>query len=589
MINLQITSLLEKYSSNELNVREVVEYCREQMEKMPEEAFIYKLTSNELEVYIKTISSKSVEKLPLYGVPFVIKDNIDLAGVPTTAGCPDFTYTPNKSAYVVGILISAGAIPLAKTNLDQFATGLVGTRSPYGVCPNSFNAEYISGGSSSGSSVAVAQGCCSFSLGTDTAGSGRVPAAFNNLVGVKPSKGLLSCSGVVPACKSLDCVSIFALDAADAKTIFEIASDYDEADPYSRKLKSVSRLASDFKVGVPSCNQLEFFGNDEYEVAFEKSITLLKDAGATIVEIDFSSFLEAANLLYSGPWVNERYAAVGDFIEKNKEAVLSTTSSIILSGLKFSASDVFEAMYELQRLKKIADKVMDSVDLIITPTAGTYYTIKEVLENPIELNTNLGYYTNYMNLLDYAAISIPVEIETIVPFGVTVVSHAGHDMKLLRVVDILQKAAALPVGKTTYKPGMCSFGENLGCIDFAVCGAHLKGQALHHQLEELRADFVGSCMSAEEYRMYAFESGGVKKPGMIHDSEYGGSVYLEIYRLSAADFGCFVNSIPAPLGIGKIKLCNGDVVSGFIAEQEVEDIGEDITSYGDWRKYMAGK
>ena len=510
MINLQITSLLKKYSINELNVREVVKYCLEQMDTISEEAFIYKLTSSELEVYIDKISSKSVEELPLYGVPFVIKDNIDLAGIQTTAGCPDYSYTPNKSAYVVDILISAGAIPLAKTNLDQFATGLVGTRSPYGACPNSFNAEYISGGSSSGSSVAVAHGCCSFSLGTDTAGSGRVPAAFNNLVGVKPSRGLLSCSGVVPACKSLDCVSIFALDAADAKIVFDVASDYDESDPYSRKVESVSSLPSDFKVGVPNSNLLEFFGNAEYKAAFEKSVKLLKESGAKIVEIDFDSFIEAANLLYSGPWVNERYAAVGDYIKKNIDKVLPTTSSIILSGLKFSAPAVFEAMYELQRLKKIADKVIASVDLILTPTAGTYYTIKEVLENPVELNTNLGYYTNYMNLLDYAAVSVPVEIETKVPFGVTVVSHAGHDIKLLKVADILQKAAGLPVGKTNYKPGICSFDDQSASIDVAVCGAHLKGQALHYQLEELGADFVSSCMSAEEYRMYAFESGGVK-------------------------------------------------------------------------------
>ncbi len=588
MKSLQISALHKAYANGEATVESVMEYCLQRAGELAPEVWIRKLTAEEVAVYVDALQGESVDTKPLYGIPFVIKDNIDLAGIPTTAGCPDYEFVPEQSAHVVAQLIEAGAIPLGKTNLDQFATGLVGTRSPYGACPNSFDPDYVSGGSSSGSAVAVADGCASFSLGTDTAGSGRVPAAFNNLIGLKPSRGALSCSGVVPACKSLDCVSIFALDAADAQAVFEVANHFDPADCYARELEQAPVISSGWTFGVPKKEQLKFFGSAEYQAAFYESIDMLEKAGGTPVEIDFQPFLDAANLLYSGAWVNERHAAVGAFIEANPQAVLETTRTIIMSGLNIPAPDVFKGFYKLQAFKRIADEVMGSVDLIVTPTAGTPYKIEAVNADPIQLNTNLGYYTNYMNLLDYSAIAVPTVLTPTVPFGVTLVSFAGHDLKLLQLADRLHQVSGLAVGKTDQRPMPLQLpAQKKRTIDVAVCGAHLNGYPLHHQLEELGASFVESTETAPEYRMYAFETGGIAKPGLIRDEEKGGRIYVEIYRLTYTNFGKFVSAIPAPLGIGKVKLKGGAEVCGFIAEPVVAAMGTEITELGDWRKYNA--
>ncbi|QBG48991.1 allophanate hydrolase [Verrucomicrobia bacterium S94] len=586
MKSLQISALHQAYAKGEETVASVMEKCLQQADELAPEVWIRKLTAEEVSIYVGALKGESPETKPLYGIPFVIKDNIDLAGIPTTAACPEYSYVPDQSAHVVARLIEAGAIPLGKTNMDQFATGLVGTRSPYGACPNSFDPAYVSGGSSSGSAVAVAEGCASFSLGTDTAGSGRVPAAFNNLIGLKPSRGALSCSGVVPACKSLDCVSVFALDASDAQTVFEVVNDFDPGDCYSRELEQVPVISSGWKFGVPKREQLKFFGSREYESAFSESLDMLEKAGGTRVEVDFQPFLDAADLLYSGAWVNERYAAVGPFIEEHPEAVLETTRNIILSGLDIAAPDVFRGFYTLQEFKRIADAVMRSVDLIVTPTAGTPYTIDEVNADPVQLNTNLGYYTNYMNLLDYAAIAVPTVLTPSVPFGVTLLSFAGHDLKLLQLADRLHQVSGLNVGKTDRRPTPLELpAKKKRTIDLAVCGAHLNGYPLHHQLEELGASFVESTETAKSYRMYAFETDGIAKPGLIRDAEKGRRIYVEIYRMTYQNFGKFVAAIPAPLGIGKIKLRGGAEVCGFIAEPEVAAIGKEITELGDWRKF----
>lgn len=586
MNSLQISTLHKAYAHGEETVESVVEYCLKRAEEVAPEVWIRKLTVDEVAVYVQALENESPETKPLYGIPFVIKDNIDLADIPTTAACPDYEYVPQESAHVVAQLIEAGAIPIGKTNMDQFATGLVGTRSPYGACPNSFDSDYVSGGSSSGSAVAVADGCASFSLGTDTAGSGRVPAAFNNLIGLKPSKGTLSCSGVVPACKSLDCVSIFALDAADAQAVFDVANNFDPSDAYARELEQAPVISSGWKFGVPKKEQLKFFGCAEYEEAFFQSLEMLEKAGGTKVEIDFEPFLEAANLLYSGAWVNERHAAVGSFIEEHPDAVLETTRKIILSGLDIAAPDVFKGFYKLQEYKRVADKVMTSVDLIVTPTAGTPYKIADVNADPIQLNTNLGYYTNYMNLLDYAAIAVPTALTKVLPFGVTLVSFAGHDLKLLQLADRLHQVSGLDVGKTAKRPmPFKQQPKKKRTVDIAVCGAHLNGYPLHHQLEDLGASFVQSTETSKQYRMYAFETGGVAKPGLIRDPEKGERIYVEIYRLTYKNFGRFVSAIPAPLGIGKIKLKGGTEVCGFIAEPEVSTLGKEITKLGDWRKF----
>lgn len=587
MKTLQISALRSAYQNGETTVEQVIATCRTRAEAAPKETWIRLLTEDEIAVYVNDLRGESPATKPLYGIPFVIKDNIDLANVPTTAACPAYAYTPKQSAFVVELLIAAGAIPLGKTNLDQFATGLVGTRSPYGACPNSFDPAYISGGSSSGSAVAVALGCCSFSLGTDTAGSGRVPACFNNLVGLKPSRGLLSACGVVPACRSLDCVSIFALDAADAGAVLDVAAAFDSCDSYARVLEQAPCTAeSGWTFGVPPDDQLKFFGNGTYERAFRESIDLLERAGGIRVEIDFQPFVRAANLLYAGPWVNERFAAVGRFIDEHPDDVLETSRRIIRSGLEISAPAVFEAMYELQACKRQAENVMADLDFLVTPTAGTCYTLEDIQSNPIERNTHLGFYTNFMNLLDYAAVAVPTVMTQPVPFGITLAAQAGHDRKLLHLASHLHRASGLRVGKTSVCPAVCLPVPPPGTIELAVCGAHLKGYPLHHQLVDLGAARVGEARTSPVYRMYAFEQGGVKKPGLIRDLQEGESIYVEIYRMTAAAFGTFVARIPEPLGIGKILLENGEAVCGFIAEPLVQNIGSDITALGDWRRYV---
>lgn len=388
--------------------------------------------------YATQLDAKNPADFPLYGIPFAIKDNIDLAGVPTTAACPDFSYVPQQSATVVQQLLDAGAIPLGKTNLDQFATGLNGTRSPYAVAKNSINPEYISGGSSSGSALAVALGLASFSLGTDTAGSGRVPAAFNNLVGVKPTCGLLSTSGVVPACRTLDSVSIFALDATDAAAVLAVAQGFDATDAYSKKIilpaaKAVTRI------GIPCAHQLQFFNDAEYARLFAQAVEQLKAQGFQLVEVDFEPFLNAAQLLYAGPWVAERYHVVAPLLGKPDAQVLPVIKQIVSSADKFSAEDCFKAFYQLAAYKRQAEQILATVDVMLTPTAGTIYKIDDMLINPVQLNSNLGYYTNFMNLLDFAALAVPAGFRPDgLPFGITFFADAGQDLSLLALAQQLE-------------------------------------------------------------------------------------------------------------------------------------------------------
>ncbi|GJL76041.1 allophanate hydrolase [Nitrosomonas sp.] len=400
----RITHLLQRYARNELKPTQVVAAIHTQITNDDDHVWIHKLSLDALLCYARDVESKSMASLPLYGIPFAIKDNIDLVGVPTTAACPEFSYTPARSATVVQKLINAGAIPIGKTNLDQFATGLNGTRSPYGACRNAFNPEYISGGSSSGSAVAVAKGWVCFSLGTDTAGSGRVPAAFNNIIGYKPTRGRLSTRGVVPACRSLDCVSVFTFTAEDAAHVSSVAAGYDSEDIYSRN-RSTQYLDFDptqhFRFGVPSAKQRQFYGNDENEQLFNVHVAHLQGLGGEAIEIDFSPFLEAARLLYEGPWIGERYAAIKAFFKWNREKVMSPVREIIAGAEQFSAADAYDGLYRLRTLKRQADLVWNDVDCLVTPTAGTIYTIQAMLHDPVLLNTHLGYYTNFMNLRNY--------------------------------------------------------------------------------------------------------------------------------------------------------------------------------------------
>lgn len=442
-MNLAIDNLKEKYIKNKITPKKLISSIKENIKKYKgHNIWIYLLKDEELEPYFKNLESKDPKELPLYGIPFAIKDNIDLKDIPTTAGCKEYKYTPLKSSFVVEKLIEAGAIPVGKTNLDQFATGLVGTRSSYGECKNSIDPEYISGGSSSGSAVSVALDMASFSLGTDTAGSGRVPAAFNNLIGLKATKGVVSTSGVVPACRSLDCVTVFAKTLSDIESVFEIVNAYDEEDIYSREYTATKEKAkTSFTFAIPKKEHLKFFGDKQAQKLFQESVKKFESLGGKAVEIDYTPFDESANLLYSGPWVTERYIAIKETITKTPEVVNETVRTIISGGDKIDAINYFESEYTLKKNRKTIDRVFKNYDFLLTPTTGTIYKIKEVNADPIQLNTNLGYYTNYMNLLDLCAVAVPAGFrENGLPFGVTIVADKFEEKKLLSYSNRYLKA-----------------------------------------------------------------------------------------------------------------------------------------------------
>ena len=430
-----INDYLHSYRVEGHSVRDVLQNCLDTSKYFDDKnIWITKADLSFLEPYFRRLEKCDPYSLPLYGVPFAVKDNIDVAGLPTTAGCAEFKSVPSEHAFVVQQLINAGAIPIGKTNLDQFATGLVGTRSPYGEGINLFDSEYISGGSSSGSALAVTAGIVPFSLGTDTAGSGRVPAAFGNIVGLKPTRGALSIRGVVPACKSLDCVAIFAQTCEDAQRVYDLCSNYDAQDSYSREKSSVRPFGERFRFGVPRENQLEFFGNSAYKTLFWESVERLEALGGSRVEIDFTPFMETAKLLYHGPWIAERYCGIKDFAMTQSEAMLEVTRGIVLSGAKPSAIDAFDGFYRLSELKRHSDEIMKTIDLLVTPTAGTIYTREDIRNNPLELNTNLGYYTNFMNLLDLSACAVPAGFtQGGLPFGITLAAPSWSEHSLLDI------------------------------------------------------------------------------------------------------------------------------------------------------------
>ena len=457
------------------------------------------MTDAEVDPHLAALDGKDPNSLPLFGVPFAIKDDIDLAGIPTTAACPDFSYTPQRSATVVGRLIAAGAIPLGQTNLDQLATGLVGVRSPYGVPVNPFHPDNIPGGSSSGSAVAVSRGFAAFSLGTDTAGSGRVPTGFNNLIGVKPTCGLLSATGVVPACRTLDCVSIFANTTEDAALVLNAAAAFDSADSFSRPLppQPVKSWSTGLKPGVPKPAQLEFFGNEDAAQLFAGAVENARTNGAEIVEIDLSPFLETACLRYEGPWVAERYLTAKPLLESNPDALLPVIQHIIGGGAAGSAPDTFSAFYRLADHKRRCSLVWESVDAILTPTAGTIYTLAELAADPIKLNSNLGRYTNFMNLLDLAALALPAGfLPSGLPSGVTIFAPALTDWHLL---DFAGRWPAYPKSGGTVPVKSPPLHPPVPALDIAVCGAHLSGLPLNHQLTSRGAWLVKTAQTAPVY------------------------------------------------------------------------------------------
>ena len=594
-----IPSLMWRYASGELRPSQVVQAVHAQIQHDEGHVWIHQLPLELLLNYTRSVEAKGMAALPLYGVPFAIKDNIDLAGAPTTAACPAFAYTPQHSATVVQKLIEAGAIPIGKTNLDQFAMGLNGTRSPYGACRNAFNPDYISGGSSSGSAVAVAKGWVCFSLGTDTAGSGRVPAAFNNLVGYKPTSGWLSTSGVVPACRSLDCIAIFALTAADAARVLGVSAGYDTEDIYSRERQGHGfdfGSAQHFSFGIPREKQLQFFGNCESERLFNESVACLQSLGGEIIEIDFDPFLEAACLLYEGPWIGERYAAIQRFFEMNGEQVISPVREIITGAEQYSAADAYTGLHRLRKLKRQTDRIWAEIDCLLMPTAGTIYPIQAMQQDPVRLNTNLGYYTNFMNLLDYAAVAVPAGFQIDgLPFGVTLAAPAHQDQPLLRLAARIQYAYRFPLGATDVMDNFqldnpVSFDiSQSDQVRVAVCGAHLSGLPLNGQLTARQGRLLTCTTTSPDYKLFALAGEPPCRPGMIRvdENEQGSTVEVEIWELPMHEFGSFVASIPAPLGIGTLTLISGETVLGFLCERYAVANSADISQFGGWRGYLA--
>jgi allophanate hydrolase len=623
--SMSIAALQSRYRDGSLTPAQLVDAIAARTSgDDPHHTWIRPLSRDEMMCYADALEDREgVDKdaLPLYGIPFAIKDNIDLAGIPTTAACPAYAYTPERSAAVVQRLIAAGAIPIGKTNLDQFATGLSGQRSPHGACRNALDPRYASGGSSSGSAVSVALGLAAFALGTDTAGSGRVPAAFHGLLGLKPTKGVLSTLGVVPACKSLDCVSIFARSANDAQRVFDVARGIAEDDPYAREFQpldqpgpllqspplslTLTARASAPRVsppslrgvrfGVPRNDQLEFFGDSSYAQAFDAALTRLREAGAELIEIDFEPFLATARLLYDGPWVAERLAALREFVDTQPEALHPVIREIIGGAARWSAADAFAAFDSLAVLRMQAGRVWQQIDAMVTPTSATTATVDELEADPIRVNSRFGYYTNFVNLLDLSALAVPAGVCTSgvhagLPFGVTFVGRAHQDAVLLDLAGAWlgetsngQRLRAVPTA------GTAGEGQH-ATVRIAVVGAHLSGEPLNGQLTQRGARLAASTTTAPTYRLYALPAaseGAVARPGLVRVATGGTAIEIEVWDMPLAGFGDFVAKVPPPLGIGTVALVDGTQVQGFLCESVALDGATEITAFGGWRAYLA--
>lgn len=568
---LSIRELSENYQSGALQPENVIEQIIERAEADKDmNIWITPPSWTFIRPYMERLKTINREQAPLWGVPFAIKDNIDLAGVPTTAGCAEFAYTPDEHATVVQRLIDAGAIPVGKANLDQFATGLVGTRSPYGETKNALNPDLISGGSSAGSAVSVARGQAAFSLGTDTAGSGRVPAGLNRLIGYKPSLGAWPVKGVVPACASLDCVTVFANSLQDAEVVDQAVRGFDVNDPWSRKITRQS-AALPKKVYVP--NELPvFYGPfaDEYKYAWQQAVAKINQLGLPVETMDVSYLSEAAAVLYDGPWVAERWADLGEFITNHEDVAFPVTEAVLRSGAKpdYNAASVFKAMHTLQAFKQKAHQQLENAVLIM-PTAGGTWTREDVRENPIETNSQMGLYTNHCNLLDLCAINIPSEdAAENVPFGITLFSGNEDEHLITGLADLFLHGHPAPEQKTTTL--------------VAVCGLHMRGFPLEKQMNDHCAVFIREAKTAPHYQFIQLNT-TPKKPGLIRTNENGSSIELELWEMPISELGSFVSLIPAPLGFGTIELEDGTHVQGFLCEASAAKDGKDISTLGGWR------
>ncbi len=594
--SLDLTALLDGYRRNAASPVAVVGSVYERLRRHAgNPIWITPVPETEARARAEALHAtlEGPRRLALYGVPFAVKDNIDVAGLPTTAACPEYAYVPARHATCVQRLLDAGAILIGKTNLDQFATGLVGTRSPYGAVRNAFDPAYVSGGSSSGSAVAVALGLASFALGTDTAGSGRVPAAFNNIVGLKPTRGMTSTTGVVPACRSLDCVSVLALTAADARAVFDVLNAFDPADEYARDDRVLAAKPLErFRFGVPGRASLEFFGDAAQENLFGEAIERLARMGGTPVEVDLAPFLAATALLYDGPWIAERYAALRAFVDARPEALHPVTREVIAAASRYSAADAFQAQYRLASLKRATASIWRRIDTLALPTTGSLYTIAAVEADPIRLNANLGRYTNFVNLLDLAAIALPSGFRPDgLPFGITLVGPALTDACLCELGERYQRATGLRLGACGTPLPEAARAEDpppiRDTVRVAVVGAHLSGGPLNEQLTERGATLARACRTAAAYRLYALSGSEPPKPGLVRGG--AAAIEVEVWEMPAEQFGSFVAAIPAPLGIGTLELEDGEQGKGFLCEAYAIRDAQDISSYGGWRAFLAAR
>jgi allophanate hydrolase len=582
---MTIERLLAGYRDGSQDPQEVVAHAYERARSASQPAWISLVSWADVRALLERLRA-APRDLPLYGVPFAVKDNIDLAGTATTAACPAYAYVPGRSAFVVERLIAAGAIPIGKTNMDQFATGLTGTRTPYGACASVADPRYAAGGSSSGSAVVVADGTVPFALGTDTAGSGRVPAAMNAIVGLKPSIGRLSTSGVVPACRSLDCVSILTADVCGAGRVLDVASGADPGDPYSRAPPAAlagagERLAWEAggaRLAVPRAGALEFFGDDGAARAWELACERAAALGWQLEEVDFEPFAEAARLLYDGPWVAERYAAVGAFIAAHPGDVDPSVRAVVMRGREVGAVEAFEGAQRLAELRAATRPVWERADALLAPTAPTLFTAAQIAEDPLACSARLGTYTNFVNLLDLCAIAVPAAARADgLPFGVQLIAPAGAERTLL----------TLAAHWCDERPGERR-DPTADAVAVAVVGAHLSGEPLNHQLVGLGARLLKTTRTAPTYRLFELPGAVPSKPGLVGGAPAAGDgIEAEIWELGTEAFGRLVASVPPPLAIGTITLADGQLVKGYLCEADAVAGARDISAYGGWRAYRA--
>ncbi len=568
----------------------VLQARREQMEAAGAPVYLHVASAAALAAQLQALAGRAAAcasesqrraLLPLLGVPFVVKDNIDIAGVPTTAACPAHSQVAPRHATAVQRLIDAGAVWLGKGNLDQFATGLVGTRSPYGAPQSVLRPGHVSGGSSSGSAVAVARGDVPFALGTDTAGSGRIPAAFNGLVGLKPTPGRSSNAGVLPACRTLDCVSIFAHRADDAAAVLSVIEGADPADDYSHFAPGPSALPTRLRVGVPALMPAL---DEASTLAFDTACRQLQGAGHELVPIDFEPLFAVARLLYEGPWIAERHAVVRELLEGNPAAFDPVVRTVIERALSFTATDAFEAQYQLKALAGPAQALWQRVELLLVPTAPNHPSLADVAADPVGVNARLGTFTNFVNLLGWCAMALPVPASAAhaPTAGITFIAAAGMDAALARLGStwLQEDAAGAPQARapaTTAAPAT---------LPLVVVGAHLSGLPLNGQLTERGARLRQATHTAALYRLYALPGTVPPKPGLLRVNEGGAAIAVEVWDMPLAAVGSFLALVPQPLSLGSITLADGTVAHGFLCEPAALAGATDITASGGWRAHL---